>query len=70
MFAGGPDADDEGDGHAGSEAEDVYKGVAAVPAELAKGDEEIIFEHVLFFYGPSHSALRLLTGFEMAAFMD
>ena len=32
--------------------------------------EEIVFEHVLFFYGQSHSALRLLTGFVMAALMD
>src|ERR1700751_2403660 len=48
-FVDGPDADDQGDRHAGGESEDVYKGVAAVPAELSKGKEEIVFEHAIGF---------------------
>ena len=44
-FVDGPDADDQGDRHAGGESEDVDKGVAAVSAELAEGNEEIVFEH-------------------------
>ncbi len=48
-FAGGPDADNEGDCHAGGQAEDVDKGVASVLAELAEGDEEIVFEQAISF---------------------
>ena len=44
-FAGRPDADDKGDCHAGAQAEDVDKGITAVLAELADGNEEIVFEH-------------------------
>ena len=56
MFAGDPDADDESDCHAGGQAEDVDKGVAAVLAELTQGDEEIVFEHALVLeYGRSVS---------------
>jgi hypothetical protein len=42
-----PDADDQGDRHAGAKPEDVDKGVAAVPAELAEGEKAIVFEHAL-----------------------
>ena len=48
-LVGSPDADDEGYRHAGGEAEDVDKGVAAVLAELADGEEEIVFEHAVSF---------------------
>src|SRR5450755_2052909 len=42
-----PDADDQSDRHAGAKTEDVDKGVAAVPAQLAEGEKEIVFEHAL-----------------------
>jgi hypothetical protein len=44
-----PNADDQGDCHAGGESEDIDKGVAAVSAKLADGKKEIIFEHALNF---------------------
>lgn len=46
-FSGYPDADDEGDGHAHSEADNIDQGIAAVFAKLAEGEEEIAFEHAL-----------------------
>jgi len=49
QFVERPNADDEGDRHAGSEPEDVDKGVAAVPAQLADGKKEIVFEHAIGF---------------------
>ena len=46
-FSGDPDADNEGDGHAHSEADNIDQGVAAVLAKLAEGEEEIASEHAL-----------------------
>jgi hypothetical protein len=47
MFANGPDTDDEKDGHANRQSEDVDKRVNAVLAELPDCDEEIVPEHVM-----------------------
>jgi len=41
-FVGYPQAYEEGDGHAGGEAGDVYNGVGAVLGKMAPGDGEII----------------------------
>lgn len=49
VFVGDPEADDEGDGHADGEAGDIDGGIAAIFAEVADGEEEIIFEHVPAF---------------------
>ena len=46
-FSGDPDADNEGGGHAHSEAGNIDQGVAAVLTKLAEREEEIIFEHAL-----------------------
>ena len=48
-FVGCPDADDYGYRHASGQAKDINEGVAAVPAQLADGEKEIIFEHAVGF---------------------
>ena len=42
-LVGDPEADEEGDGHAGGEAEDVDGGGAFASAEVAPGEGEIVF---------------------------
>ena len=44
-----PEADEEADGHAGGEPDDIDGGIAFVTAKVAPGEEEIVFEHALSF---------------------
>jgi hypothetical protein len=46
-FSGDPDADNEGDGHAHSEADNIDQIVTAVLAKLAESEAEIVNEHAL-----------------------
>jgi hypothetical protein len=44
-FVGDPEPDEQGDGHAGSEACDIEEGIPFVPGKMTPGDAEIVFEH-------------------------
>ena len=50
-FVRDPQTDDQGDGHANGETGDVDGGIAAVPAEMAPGEEEVVFQHVSVRFG-------------------
>jgi hypothetical protein len=44
-FVPDPEADEEGDSHAGGKAGDIDKAITLVFEELAPGEEEIVFYH-------------------------
>jgi hypothetical protein len=48
-FVGDPEADQQGDGHAGAKPNDINDGIDLILRQVAPGDEEIIFEHGFYF---------------------
>ena len=48
-FVRDPQTDHQGDGHANRETGDIDGGIAAVPAEMAPGEEEVVLEHTYNF---------------------
>ena len=75
QLVGDPEADQQRDGHARAQPGDIDERVDLIVAQVAPGDEEIVFEHGRRFYfwvvfQVVYSDLRLFVGFIIAAFSD